>query len=113
MLFISSRQVRNNVDGALSLLRKALKKDRANVFLYQHVFDICYERQPMDVRGVTAAVTLAVNAKDLPLSEKVGEGETLKNIKIHSVNHIFSHTNFTPHLLVLPCIHPGHSAYTR
>ncbi|XP_018018000.1 uncharacterized protein LOC108674549 isoform X2 [Hyalella azteca] len=63
-------KVRDNFDAALALLRKALKKDRGNVYLYQHVFDMCYERHPMDSRGVLAAVMLALQAKDLPLSDK-------------------------------------------
>ena len=55
----------------MALLRKALKKDRANLFLYQHVFDLCYERKPMDSGGVLAAVMLALNAKDLAAKDKV------------------------------------------
>ncbi|KAF2364704.1 Alpha-ketoglutarate-dependent dioxygenase AlkB-like [Trinorchestia longiramus] len=63
-------KVRDNFDSALALLRKALKKDRGNVYLYQHVFDMCYEKRPMDSRGVLAAVMLALQAKDLPLTDK-------------------------------------------
>uniref|UniRef100_A0A6A7FSF9 Pre-mRNA-processing factor 39 n=1 Tax=Hirondellea gigas TaxID=1518452 RepID=A0A6A7FSF9_9CRUS len=63
-------KIRDNFDAALALLRKALKKDRCNVYLYQHVFDMCYERRPMDVRGVLASVMLALQAKDLPLTDK-------------------------------------------
>ena len=46
------------------------RKDKCNVYLYQHVFDMCYEKKPMDARGVLAAVTLAFNAKDLPPADK-------------------------------------------
>lgn len=49
----------------------ANRKDRSNVFLYQHVFDVCLEKRPMDSGGVLAAVMLALQAKDLPLTDKV------------------------------------------
>ena len=52
------------------VLRKALKKDRGNTLLYHHVFDICYQRQPVDVQGVLASTLLALAAKDLSLADK-------------------------------------------
>lgn len=55
---------------ALVVLRKALKKDRGNTLLYHHVFDICYQRQPIDIQGVLASTQLALAAKDLSLSDK-------------------------------------------
>jgi len=47
------------------------RKDKTNVFLYQHVFDFCYEKRPMDARGVLASVMLALSAKDLSIQEKL------------------------------------------
>ncbi|KAK8379384.1 hypothetical protein O3P69_019348 [Scylla paramamosain] len=55
---------------ALVVLRKALKKDRGNTLLYHHVFDICYQRHPIDVQGVLASTLLALASKDLSLSDK-------------------------------------------
>ncbi|KAK8748024.1 hypothetical protein OTU49_016278 [Cherax quadricarinatus] len=57
-------------DRALAVLRKALKKDRGNVHLYHHVFDICYQRQPLDCQGVLASVLLALASKELSVSDK-------------------------------------------
>ncbi|KAK7071105.1 PRP39 pre-mRNA processing factor 39 [Halocaridina rubra] len=57
-------------DRALAVLRKALKKDRGYVHLYHHVFDICYQRQPLDCQGVLASVLLALSSKDLPVEDK-------------------------------------------
>ncbi|XP_064104976.1 LOW QUALITY PROTEIN: pre-mRNA-processing factor 39-like [Macrobrachium nipponense] len=57
-------------DRALAVLRKALKKDRGYVHLYHHVFDICYQRQPLDCQGVLASVLLALTSKELPVEDK-------------------------------------------
>nr|XP_045598774.1 uncharacterized protein LOC123758422 [Procambarus clarkii] len=57
-------------DRALAVLRKALKKDRGNVHLYHHVFDICYQRQPLDCQGVLASVLLALASKELSVHDK-------------------------------------------
>jgi hypothetical protein len=45
-----------NADKALAALRSALKKERGNAKLYSQFIDICYQRQPIDVTGVTAAI---------------------------------------------------------
>jgi tetratricopeptide (TPR) repeat protein len=45
-----------NADKALAALRSALKKERGNAKLYSQIIDICYQRQPIDVTGVTAAI---------------------------------------------------------
>ena len=60
-----------DADKALAILRKALKKDRGNIHLYHHVFDICYQRQPVDCEGVLASVLLALASKDLTTEQKV------------------------------------------
>ncbi|XP_071545465.1 uncharacterized protein [Panulirus ornatus] len=57
-------------DRALAVLRRALKKDRGNVHLYHHVFDICYQRQPLDCQGVLASVLLALASKELSIHDK-------------------------------------------
>merc|ERR1719206_1082284 len=54
-----------NADKALAALRSALKKERGNSKLYSQIIDICYQRQPIDVTGVTAAIELALVSKDL------------------------------------------------
>ena len=43
-------QVLNKPDKALGILRTALKKDRSNARLYLHILDVCYQRNPVDVR---------------------------------------------------------------
>ncbi|XP_068223552.1 uncharacterized protein [Palaemon carinicauda] len=63
-------KVMMEADRALAILRKALKKDRGYVHLYHHVFDICYQRQPLDCRGVLASVLLALTSKELPVEDK-------------------------------------------
>jgi hypothetical protein len=54
-----------NADKSLAALRSALKKERGNPKLYSQIIDICYQRQPVDVTGVTAAIELALVSKDL------------------------------------------------
>ena len=54
-----------NADKSLAALRNALKKERGNPKLYSQIIDICYQRQPVDVTGVTAAIELALVSKDL------------------------------------------------
>ena len=54
-----------NADKALAALRSALKKERGNPKLYSQIIDICYQRTPIDVTGVTAAIELALVSKDL------------------------------------------------
>lgn len=50
----------NDVDKALAALRTALKKERGNPRLYySQIIDICYQKNPIDVNGVTAALELA------------------------------------------------------
>ena len=54
-----------NADKSLAALRSALKKERGNPKLYSQIIDICYQRQPIDVTGVTAAIELALVSRDL------------------------------------------------
>jgi tetratricopeptide (TPR) repeat protein len=54
-----------NADKALAALRSALEKERGNARLYSQIIDICYQRQPIDVTGVTAAIELALVSKEL------------------------------------------------
>ena len=54
-----------NADKALAALRSALKKERGNPKLYSQIIDICYQRTPIDVTGVTASIELALVSKDL------------------------------------------------
>ena len=54
-----------NADKALAALRSALKKERGNPKLYSQIIDICYQRTPIDVTGVTAAIELAMVSKDM------------------------------------------------
>lgn len=63
-------QILMEADRALAVLRRALKKDRGNVHLYHHVFDICYQRQPLDCQGVLASVLLALASKELSIHDK-------------------------------------------
>jgi len=60
-----------NADKALAALRSALKKERGNSKLYSQIIDICYQRQPIDVTGVTAAIELALVSKDLSNMSKL------------------------------------------
>jgi hypothetical protein len=62
-------------DKALVILRRALKNDRGNAKLFQHVLDICYQRFPVDVKGYCAATELAILSKDLSLKHKVDFAE--------------------------------------
>ncbi|XP_065568654.1 uncharacterized protein LOC136032299 isoform X2 [Artemia franciscana] len=55
---------------ALQVLRTALKKDKSNSWVYQHLIDFCHQRQPIDIKGVQAAFTLALLSKDLKLADK-------------------------------------------
>merc|ERR1719495_1878383 len=61
----------DNADKALAELRKALKKERGNPKLYSQIIDICYQRTPIDVTGVTAAIELALVSKDLTNMSKL------------------------------------------
>ena len=60
-----------NADKALAALRSALKKERGNAKLYCQIIDICYQRQPIDVTGVTAAIELALVRNDLSNMAKI------------------------------------------
>jgi len=62
---------RGQSDRALSILRQALKKDRGNPQLYSLVFSICYERVPLDRKGASAALELALASKDLNDEQKL------------------------------------------
>ncbi|XP_037071446.1 pre-mRNA-processing factor 39-like [Pollicipes pollicipes] len=65
-------KILNKPDKALGILRTAVKRDRSNPRLYLHILDVCYQRHPVDVRGVTAALTLALNSKDVSARDKLG-----------------------------------------
>ncbi|XP_043222809.1 uncharacterized protein LOC122382017 [Amphibalanus amphitrite] len=65
-------KILNKPDKALGILRTAVKNDRSNARLYLHILDVCYQRHPVDVRGVSAALTLALNSKDLSARDKLG-----------------------------------------
>ena len=58
-------KILGNADRALAVLRSALKKERGNPKLYSQIIDICYQRQPIDITGVTASIELALVSKDL------------------------------------------------
>merc|ERR1719244_1958526 len=60
-----------NADKALAALRSALKKERGNPKLYSQIIDICYQRTPIDVTGVTASIELALVSKDLSNRSKL------------------------------------------
>lgn len=64
-------KIMNKPDKALGVLRSALKSDRANQRLYDYILDICYQRRPVDIRGVGAVLTLALNNKDLSEQQRV------------------------------------------
>jgi len=64
-------KVCHDVDKALAALRSALKKERGNPRLYSQIIDMCYQRSPIDVNGVTAALELALMSKDLTNMEKL------------------------------------------
>jgi len=61
----------NDVEKALAALRTALKKERGNPRLYSQIIDMCYQRTPIDIKGVTAALELALVSKDLTNMEKL------------------------------------------
>ena len=56
---------------ALATLRKALKKERGEPRLYAQIIDVCYQRQPVDVGGVTASIELALVAEQLTNMQKL------------------------------------------
>ena len=58
-------------DKALSTLRSAMKKERGEVKLYAQIIDICYQRHPVDVPGVTAAIELALVSQELTNMQKL------------------------------------------
>ncbi|XP_023326591.1 uncharacterized protein LOC111700016 [Eurytemora carolleeae] len=64
-------KVCNDVEKALAALRTALKKERGNARLYSQIIDMCYQRTPIDVNGVTAALELSLVSKDLSNMEKL------------------------------------------
>jgi len=61
----------NNPDKALAALRSALKKERGNPRLYSQIIDVCYQRHPVDVTGVTASIELALVSKELTNMQKL------------------------------------------
>lgn len=63
-------KVRGQADKALATLRTALKKDRSDPKLYSQIIDVCYQRHPVDVAGVTASIELAIKSPDLNNMQK-------------------------------------------
>ncbi len=64
-------KVRKLPDKALATLRQALKKERGEPKLYAQIIDICYQRNPVDVAGVTAAIELALKSPTLTNMQKL------------------------------------------
>ena len=58
-------------DKALATLRAAVKKERGDPRLYSQIIDICYQRHPVDVPGVTAAIELALVSAELSNMQKL------------------------------------------
>lgn len=58
-------------DKALATLRAAVKKERGDPRLYSQIIDICYQRHPVDVPGVTAAIELALVSNELSNLQKL------------------------------------------
>ena len=58
-------------DEALKLLRIALRKERGDPRLYAQIIDVCYQRRPVDVGGVTASIELALVAEQLTNMQKL------------------------------------------
>jgi tetratricopeptide (TPR) repeat protein len=58
-------------DKALATLRSAVKKERGDPRLYSQIIDICYQRNPVDVPGVTAAIELAIVSNELNNLQKL------------------------------------------
>ena len=64
-------KVRGLPDKALATLRLALKKERGEPKLYAQIIDVCYQRHPVDVSGVTAAIELAIKSPSLKNMQKL------------------------------------------
>ena len=64
-------KVCGQADKALSTLRAALKKERGEAKLYTQIIDVCYQRYPLDVKGVKAAIELALKSPDLKHMQKL------------------------------------------
>lgn len=64
-------KVRSQADKALATLRAAVKKERGDPRLYSQIIDICYQRHPVDVPGVTAAIELALVCNELTNMQKL------------------------------------------
>ena len=58
-------------DKALATLRAAVKKERGDPRLYSQIIDICYQRHPVDVPGVTAAIELALVSAEMNNMQKL------------------------------------------
>ena len=58
-------------DDALKTLRSAMRKERGDPRLYAQIIDVCYQRQPVDVAGVTASIELALVAEKLTNMQKL------------------------------------------
>ncbi len=64
-------KVANEPDKALATLRVAMKKDKSDPRLYTQIIDICYQRTPADINGVTASIELALKSSDLNNMQKL------------------------------------------
>ena len=58
-------------DKALETLRKALKKERGDPRLYVQIIDVCYQRHPVDLKGVAAAIEIAIKSPELENIQKM------------------------------------------
>lgn len=65
-------KVCGSAEKALSTLRLALKKEKGEPTLYSQIIDVCYQRHPVDVKGVTAAIELAIKSNELTNMQKLG-----------------------------------------
>jgi len=64
-------KVRSQADKALATLRAAVKKERGDPRLYSQIIDICYQRHPVDVPGVTAAIEIAIVSPEMNNMQKL------------------------------------------
>ncbi|XP_059091219.1 uncharacterized protein LOC131886822 [Tigriopus californicus] len=65
-------KVCGSTEKALSTLRSALKREKGEPTLYSQIIDVCYQRHPIDVKGVTAAIELAIKSNELSNMQKLG-----------------------------------------
>ena len=64
-------KVMGSPDQALNTLRKALMKERGDPRLYVQIIDVCYQRHPVDLKGVAAAIEIAIKSPELENIQKM------------------------------------------